>query len=539
MTLDSDGKLGINTSSPTYMLDVDGNASINGSTFIVDAANSRVGIGTTSPANILDVEGNMAIGSAYSGGVSAPTDGLIIQGSLGLAASTPDRKVEIFDQTGPQLRLTYGDATIYTDLQTTSSGYLYLNPSGNRVGIDTSTPTEALSVEGNVSISKNIFVNGLLWVNKIIESSTHPIRAYHEVGGRVQTSDGDLWKKAGTLPSSQTILQSTAALAYDGRMWLFGGINSSGSTNTTYYSTDGSTWTYVGTLPEARSGHQAVIFNGKMWILGGAIPGITNTTYYSTDGSTWTAGGELPISVRNQGAIVHDGKMWIIGGDTGASRTTATYYSTDGSTWTVGGTLGTALGGNTVLVFNDTMWSLGGWDGGSTYYNNTYYSTDGSTWTAGGDLPGKIGFASGAVYDGRMWLIAGNNNTGTAINRTYYSTDGSTWTEATDELPKKFHDHETVVYDGRMWVLGGTGVTGDTYRTILHLNDVNVDLSDGDTAATTYLQLDYEADGSPDLNECGGTSDYGKTYIDTGTGGDGARLYICTDDGWKYVTVNT
>jgi hypothetical protein len=49
----------------------------------------RVGIGTTTPFNVLDVEGAMAIGSNYSGGVTAPTDGLIVQGNVGIGSVSP------------------------------------------------------------------------------------------------------------------------------------------------------------------------------------------------------------------------------------------------------------------------------------------------------------------------------------------------------------------------------------------------------------------------------------------------------------------
>lgn len=52
---------------------------------------------------------------------------------LGIGTATPDRKLDILDTSVPQLRLTYTDNSIYTDLETNSSGQLLLKPTGGVV----------------------------------------------------------------------------------------------------------------------------------------------------------------------------------------------------------------------------------------------------------------------------------------------------------------------------------------------------------------------------------------------------------------------
>jgi hypothetical protein len=49
--------------------------------------NGNLGIGTTTPINKLDVEGAMVIGSTYSGATTAPTNGLLVEGNVGMAAT--------------------------------------------------------------------------------------------------------------------------------------------------------------------------------------------------------------------------------------------------------------------------------------------------------------------------------------------------------------------------------------------------------------------------------------------------------------------
>lgn len=50
-------------------------------------------------------------------------------GKVGIRNISPDRRLDIFDASDPQLRLTQGEPTVYTDLQTDSNGYFLIAPS--------------------------------------------------------------------------------------------------------------------------------------------------------------------------------------------------------------------------------------------------------------------------------------------------------------------------------------------------------------------------------------------------------------------------
>lgn len=55
----------------------------------------KVGIGTTTPASKLDVEGEISIGTNYSGTITAPPDGAIIEGYVGIGTSAPVYQLHI------------------------------------------------------------------------------------------------------------------------------------------------------------------------------------------------------------------------------------------------------------------------------------------------------------------------------------------------------------------------------------------------------------------------------------------------------------
>lgn len=234
-----------------------------------------------------------------------------------------------------------------------------------------------------------------------------------------------------------------------------------------------------------RAGHQTVVYDGKIWIIGGqggfGNP-LRNDVHYSTDGLTWNeATTHADFSARvNHVAIVFENKIWVIGGATKidlSSGTNDVYYSDDGMNWHIA-TKKAAFeprDGHTALVYKNKMWVIGGF--GGTYddfkktYNDVYYSTNGVDWypaTTNAAFSPRHGHSS-VVYDNKMWVIGGTGRNG-RTNDVYYSSDGVNWYAATVNAtfsPRQYH--KTLVYNGKMWVIGGLSDEGgknDVYYSI-------------------------------------------------------------------------
>src|SRR5205823_1368848 len=195
------------------------------------------------------------------------------------------------------------------------------------------------------------------------------------------SSDGKTWKLVTkTAPWKHSDLPMT--LVFKGRLWMMGGwfngrLAGHGASSEVWSSTDGAHWEQVtkqaGWSPRIAAG--AVVFKGRMWILGGTEnyyfsneKSIKNDVWSSGDGKAWkqeTA--SAPWSPRAyHAAVVHDGKIWVLGGGNYVPKYQAlndVWCSSDGVKWeqvTREAPWAPRIWFSSV-VYRDRIWVLGGW----------------------------------------------------------------------------------------------------------------------------------------------------------------------------------
>ena len=133
------------------------------------------------PTNTLDVIGNAAIGSGYAL-TSAPSDGLIVEGNVGIGTTDPGAPLSVssnvnilgrFESNDPESLIAFRDDTTsaWTQVNIGATGNdlvikagaaerMRINSSGN-VGIGTTSPDTKLDVNGTVSVGGGTGANAL------------------------------------------------------------------------------------------------------------------------------------------------------------------------------------------------------------------------------------------------------------------------------------------------------------------------------------------------------------------------------------------
>ncbi len=273
-------------------------------------------------------------------------------------------------------------------------------------------------------------------------------------------------------------------IVYDSKMWLIGGTTKDGVTsnyvpyNDVSYSIDGIEWEEVTNEATSnarfskRYGHTSVTFKNKMWVIGGYDGQTKNDVWSSTDGWNWnleTANANFP-KVTYHRCVVYKDKIWLFYDD-------EIWNSCDGINWAQINNEAPYLsrGKYTVTVFNNEMWLIGGYVGFEDFRNDIWSSTDGVIW-------GKVTHAAPfsprfhhavTVFDGKLFLIGGQVGQVTeSENDVWWSKDGIIWTTPTiNNSPfKKRALHTLTTYNDKIWIIAGD--RAESFFSELGYNDV-------------------------------------------------------------------
>jgi hypothetical protein len=316
---------------------------------------------------------------------------------------------------------------------------------------------------------------------------------YRTSGSDIVGSDGTIWDLAPT-PAWYGRAFFTATV-FNGRMWVIGGEATTQFADINY-SVDGVTWQQnaSGAPFNHRQGHQVVVLNGLMYLLGGLMvstsgTSLMNDVWYTSDGANWTqATAAAPWTARdNFTAVVGNNGIYIYGGDAGGGTLLDdVWFSVDGINWTqlTSAATGTPRRLQSMFFFNQKVIIVGG-DNGSGAQNDVFTSPDGQTWTSSSPVfaTGRYEMAS-TIYHNMAWLISGTTTGGANDANVYSSTDGVTWTLVTaapgfgnrgGAAAVTFNTPSTVnQYNYQtMWVMGGADSGVDlqqVYRARLNVN---------------------------------------------------------------------
>ena len=140
------------------------------------------------------------------------------------------------------------------------------------------------------------------------------------------SSDGAEWTKETDAGWSKR--SGHAAVVYDSKIWVMGG-NDNTSDLQDVWTYDGSSWTQQTSPSVTWSGmkdHEAQVFDGKIWILGGNDNGSRIKKYFSFNGTSWSQDDQAAVPDWSQRSSMvsyeFDNYLWVVGGDNGTSGST-------------------------------------------------------------------------------------------------------------------------------------------------------------------------------------------------------------------------
>ena len=269
-------------------------------------------------------------------------------------------------------------------------------------------------------------------------------------------------------PPQRVTAAATVRIIKNG-IFVLGG-DSNGTKNDVWWSADGEAWNpNANTGWSARSYHHAVVYQGRLYVLGGTgnnqSNGNRNDVWSSLDGKSWRqekANNNAFWSRRQRHqSLSHDGLLYVLGGDTGSNDTAGeeVWSSADGKIWTrkMNAAWSRRLAFQAV-VHNGRMYMLGGFSSSTGYENDVWSSADGVNWRFEGYAEWlKRTLHQAVSHQGRLYILGGNIG-GAVRNDVWSSLDGKSWRQEkanNNAFWSKRQLHQSLSRDGLLYVMGG------------------------------------------------------------------------------------
>lgn len=213
---------------------------------------------------------------------------------------------------------------------------------------------------------------------------------------------------------------------------------------------------------EPRDSAGELVFNDRMWIIGGYLPSLNDDVWSSADGIEWRHEGKVGAKggVNIPVNFVFKDQMWV------SSNAGELFASSDGKNWKLVNATppwaGRYAAGGT--VFKNKIWVLGGQSQkeDKSLFNDVWSSEDGVTWTRVLEhapwSPRQL-FSNVVAKDDKLWIIGGGitrYDPFEAYQDVWNSSDGVHWEKVLDKAPWPARIWSTcIVYHEYIFLLGG------------------------------------------------------------------------------------
>lgn len=277
-------------------------------------------------------------------------------------------------------------------------------------------------------------------------------------------SSAATWSTAAPIPER---IQEHHGALYRGRIYIAGGIDSTGQTTKVTYRYDpgANRWTRLADLPAPRHHMPLVVLNDTLYAIGGfddlRFTPRADVWIYREDRNVWEPRASLPVPRGATAAGAVNGKLVVVGGY-GAGpggRTlfdTTLVYDPRANAWSTAAPIPTKRDHLEAQVVNGILYAIGGRpiSPAQNYDVVEAYDLATNRWTTKAPMPSKRGGIASALLDGKIHTFGGEHPTGVYPNHEVYDVARNEWSVA-EPLPTPRHGFAAVTFDGRIYVIGG------------------------------------------------------------------------------------
>jgi hypothetical protein len=160
------------------------------------------------------------------------------------------------------------------------------------------------------------------------------------------------------------------AVVFQDKMWLLGGFDGHTYYNDVWNSSDGVHWTriaeHAGWSP--RDADMVPVFKNRIWVIGGGVidgqpepnPNSKREVWSSADGVHWDKSPDRSGAAWGGAPVVYDDHLWLIAANRNSTFAPSLLVTADGATWREESAPWSPRGAPAVWIFNQRLFMAGG-----------------------------------------------------------------------------------------------------------------------------------------------------------------------------------
>ncbi|WP_158272157.1 Kelch repeat-containing protein [Marinicauda salina] len=228
--------------------------------------------------------------------------------------------------------------------------------------------------------------------------------------------DVNRWRPLSPMPVG---LERFGMAAADGRLWVAGGYSAESGAEPIAemwsYDPASDVWEAEPPLPGSKAAFSLLAADGRLFAVGGE-DGAPGVFVFDLESRTWSAiAAPRETNRRGAGALVFDGALWLIGGASdGVATARVDIFDPEARAWRRGPDLPAPRAGHAAAAADGAIHVFGGRssDMRRTLSDHLVLADDGSGWTEAPGLPVPRTEAAAATLDGEVFLIGGGAGAG-------------------------------------------------------------------------------------------------------------------------------
>ena len=234
------------------------------------------------------------------------------------------------------------------------------------------------------------------------------------------------------------------------------------------------TWSIRSRLPAPRGESAVAVERGKLYVLGGYVPGVEATPRaeeYDPASDTWRMLAPIPRATSHPGAAALDGTIYVIGGFTAnvhaAAPDTAFAYDPTANSWRALAPLAKPRGSVGVAALNGKIHAIGGRGLDKvTVATHEIYDPATGRWAPAAPLPVARDHLAVVAAGGKLHVIGGrkaNNTTDNTDLHDVYDPATDSWSKAAP-MPTARSAAAATLLGNLVIVVGGECDQGHTFN---------------------------------------------------------------------------